>query len=220
MTLKISSLKTDVMTTHHPPTALEQAGIVEEAYESETLRIRQVPGATVLRLHTLQSDEEIQQAMASCGLELPTQVNHSCGQDPAALCIRPGEWLLFSEFLDSARLLQQVQPGVERASTALIDASDGLTTFRLSGAASPWLLSKLSCLDFHGATAAGQHCARTALAKITVVIHYHQPRNGSSAYVFDLIFDRSVASYCWRVLCASAPHAAEMCGAAGPLSNS
>ncbi len=215
MTLKTSDSKTDTMTTHHPPTALEQAGVSENGYEGdyegEALRIRELSGATVLRLHTLLPLEAIQPAMQSCGLELPALANHSVGQDPAFLCLRPGEWLLFSEFLDSDRLLQRVRPGVEKASTALIDASDALATFRLSGAAAPWLLSKLSCLDFHSGQDAGQHCARTLLAKITAVIHFHQPRNGSSPFVFDLIFDRSVASYCWQVLRASAPHAEEMC---------
>jgi sarcosine oxidase gamma subunit len=86
--------------------------------------------------------------------------------------------------------------------------SDGFAVFRLQGNGSPWLLCKLSGLDFLAGRAAGQHCARTKLGQVAVVIHYHQAEN--KAFVFDLLVDRSYARYLWELLAASAPHADEL----------
>jgi heterotetrameric sarcosine oxidase gamma subunit len=202
------------MTFKHPETALQQAGILEGEFESsdngEALCIREITHATVLRLHTLSPLADIGSDLAECGLEMPAKVNRSTGQDPAVLCIGPQEWLFFSEYLDAERLLNKVRPCVDLSVSALNDNSNGLATLRVSGFASAWLLGKLSCLDFQSGRQHGQHCARTLMAQATVVVHYHQPRNGSSPFVFDLIFDRSYAAYCWQLLLASAPHAVEL----------
>jgi len=202
------------MTFKHPETALQQAGILEGEYESsdrgETLSIREITHATVLRLHTLSPVADTCSGLAKCGLETPTTVNQSTGQDPSVLCIGPQEWLFFSEYLDAERLLNKVRPGVDLSVSTLNDNSNGLATLRVTGFAAAWLLGKLSCLDFQSGRHDGQHCARTLMAQATVVVHYHQPRNGSSPFVFDLIFDRSYAAYCWQLLLVSAPHAMEL----------
>jgi heterotetrameric sarcosine oxidase gamma subunit len=98
----------------------------------------------------------------------------------------------------------------ERASalTAVCDQSDALAGIRVSGPAAPWLLGKLSCLDFARGASAGPHCARTRMGEAAVVVHYHA--GSGDGWVFDLYVDRSVAHCLWDLLCACAPHAAEL----------
>jgi len=56
----------------------------------------------------------------------------------------------------------------------------------------------------------GQHCACTRVAHAAVVVHYHQPGGGDSPFLFDLLFDRSLARYLWELLIASAAHADDL----------
>jgi sarcosine oxidase gamma subunit len=121
---------------------------------------------------------------------------------------------LFSEQSDPESLLDRLRPAIDPAQTSLLNNSDGLATFRLSGQGAPWLLSKLSGLDYlagsSGDAAERQHCARIRMAHAAVVVHYHQPDGGDSPFVFDLLFDRSLAKYLWDLLSASAAHADDL----------
>jgi sarcosine oxidase gamma subunit len=121
---------------------------------------------------------------------------------------------LFSEQSDPESLLDRLRPAIDPAQTSLLNNSDGLATFRLSGQGAPWLLSKLSGLDYlagsSGDVAERQHCARTRMAHAAVVVHYHQPGNEDSPFVFDLLFDRSLAKYLWDLLTESTAHADDL----------
>jgi heterotetrameric sarcosine oxidase gamma subunit len=196
------------------PTPLQQAGIEGTLFQSDTLELKEVTGITILRLHSLQPAEQVAAAFVSHGIELPLQPNHSTGSDQAALCLRPNEWLLFSEQSDPESLLDRLRPAIDLAQTSLLNNSDGLATFRLSGQGAPWLLSKLSGLDYlagsSGAGAQRQHCARTRMAHAAVLVHYHRPDGQDSPFVFDLLFDRSFAKYLWDLLSASAAHADDL----------
>jgi hypothetical protein len=48
------------------------------------------------------------------------------------------------------------------------------------------------------------------MAHAAVVVHYHQPVDEDSPFVFDLLFDRSLAKYLWDLLSASANHADDL----------
>jgi heterotetrameric sarcosine oxidase gamma subunit len=192
------------------PTSLQQAGIDHDCFKSDTIEFREVAPASILKLHSLADLGELSLAVKRAGIDLPLRVNESKGQDPAALCLRPKEWLLFSEDPDTGRLLERLLPAVDRAETALLNLSDGLATFRLSGAGAPWLLSKLSGLDFLAHGTAGQHCARTRMARAAAIVHYHRPGSDAANFVFDLILDRSIAKYMWELLTASAGHADDL----------
>jgi heterotetrameric sarcosine oxidase gamma subunit len=93
------------------------------------------------------------------------------------------------------------------------DQSDALAGIRVAGPAAPWLLGKLSCLDFTRGRTAGPHCARTRMGDAAVVVHYHEA--SADAWVFDLYVDRSVAHWLWNLLSDCAPHAAELQAAFG-----
>jgi heterotetrameric sarcosine oxidase gamma subunit len=192
------------------PSPLQQAGLEGTPFHSDTLELKEVTGVTILRLHSLAPAAQLAAKLESHGIELPLQTNHSTGSDPAALCFRPDEWLLFSEQSDPQRLMEQLRPAIDPAQTSLLNNSDGLAIFRLSGRGGPWLLSKLSGLDYLGGSLQGQHCARTRMAHAAVVVHFHQPDGEGSPFVFDLVFDRSLAKYMWDLLSASANHADDL----------
>lgn len=197
------------------PSPLQQAGIEGTLFQSDSLELKEVTGLTILRLHSLAPVEKLAAELERHGVKLPLQPNHSTGSDPAALCLRPNEWLLFSEQSDPESLLDRFRPAVDPAQTSLLNNSDGLATFRLSGQGAPWLLSKLSGLDFVAGASREQHCARTRMAHAAIVVHYHQPDGGDSPFVFNLLFDRSLAKYLWDLLSASAPHADDLATAFG-----
>jgi heterotetrameric sarcosine oxidase gamma subunit len=90
----------------------------------------------------------------------------------------------------------------------LRECSSGLAVFRLTGPGAPWLLNKLSGLDFQAGIAHGPHCARTRMVHAAVAVHYLGASPDGPA--FNLIFDRSIARHLWELLTASAPHADEL----------
>lgn len=198
--------------------ALQQAGIEPGHLEASDICISELREAGLLRLHSLLVPERLQKALAGCDINLPLQGNESFGHEPLALCLRPGEWLLVSEMNQIHELLQRLKPVLateelstgQSAKTSLLDFSDGHAVFRLSGKAAPWLLSKISSVDFLAAAANGQHAVRTRMGQIAVVVSYHPASDAGSEFVFDLIFDRSVAAYLWQLLVTSVSHAQEL----------
>lgn len=191
-------------------TPLQQAAVAETEAAFDTLSLREIAGATMVRVHSLCERDDLARGFSGRGMTLPLKVNGSAGLDPAALCLRPREWLLYSEYLTPARLLEKAGPALEDPGTAVLDLSDSMAVLRLSGAPAPWLLSKLGSLDFLAAGDAGQHCARALLGRVPVIVHHHPTANEPGAYVFDLLVDRGLASYLWQLLSASAPHALEL----------
>ncbi len=191
-------------------TPLQQAGMKNVSFHSNTLQLQESGAVTILRLHSLEPAEQLASRFERHGVTLPLRANHSSGQDPAALCLRPNEWLVLSEKSKADPLMEQLAAAIDPAQSSLLNHSDGLATFRLSGSGAPWLLSKLSGLNYLAAATQGQHCARTRMADAAVVVHYHQPGDGKLPFIFDLLFDRSLAKYLWELLSASANHADEL----------
>lgn len=196
-TLNISSL----------PSALGQAGASQVEFTSASLALREVPGVSIARAQSMRP-------AAQAGW--PQLTGRVTGGDPAMLCVRPGDWLLISEAGAAGELLDRASEQADAAMTLVHDHSDGLALFRLSGAGAPWLLNKLSGLDFQSGVNSGPHCARTRLGHVAAVVHYHELEPGS--FVFDLVFDRSVAKYLWELLTASVAHADELAAGFGAAS--
>lgn len=194
------------------PSALQQAGQTETRFSSETIELQELGAATVLKIHSRGSSAQRGIAPQGLGCELPTNVGGARGEDPAALCPAPAEWLLISTMRTAADLLAEIGVPEMPLETALLDLSDACAVFRLSGRGGGWLLSKLSGLDFHAAPASGQHAARTRMDHLAVVVHYHraQEPGRETGWVFDLLVDRSLALHFWKLLCAAAPHANEL----------
>jgi heterotetrameric sarcosine oxidase gamma subunit len=185
---------------------LRQAGVAEITFSTAMLRIEERCELAMTRIHS-------QPGFRTKLIDLPRRTGNCAGNDPSALCLRPGEWLLISDTTDPADLREQLAEGIESGFAAVYDQSDGLAVFRLDGPAAPWLLGKLSGLDFLAAVDEGEHCARTRMGAVAVLIHYHEAQPGQ--FVFDLVFDRSLAKYLWDLLLASAPHADELANDCG-----
>lgn len=186
------------------PSALQQAGIEQRDIAIGQVRLREV---TELALARLRMGDAMPTDRAR-NLQLPARTGQCSGNDPVFLCLGPREWLVISATAAPQELVQSLQSSVGDDLAAVYDQTPGFVVLRVTGDAAPWLLSKLSSLDFVSGTASGQHCARTRMADAAVTIHYHQGANDQSA--FDLIADRSIAAYLWRLLRDCAPHANEL----------
>ena len=73
------------------PTPLQQAGVTDTLLERQDLSLREVPDMTLLRLHSLERPAALASALAQEDIVLPLETNAAGGQDPAVLCLRPGE---------------------------------------------------------------------------------------------------------------------------------
>jgi len=169
----------------------------------ENLRLRERTDFRLTRLHLPPGGSH------GAPAALPARANGASGHDPAWLCLRPGEWLALSDSASSAGTLTPWAEFAESTGAATLDHTDGHALFRLSGPAAPWLLSKVSSLDFLGHAAMGPHCAQTRLGLIRVIV-YARPTEPSGTPEFDLLVDRSLAAYAWGLLADAAPHAAEL----------
>ena len=193
-----------------PESALEQAGAQVSHYRSEYLELREMRGVSLLRIHSLQTVADLNQSLSDQDIHLPEKTLQSSGPDPAALCLAPNEWLLFSEYLNTERLTDIVSPAVDKRLTCLLDVSCGYGVLRLSGSASPWLLSKVCRLDLAACTAGTSYASRTRMQHLAVTLHYHSPGGHNSAPVFDVITERSSMLHLWQLLIASIPHAEQL----------
>jgi heterotetrameric sarcosine oxidase gamma subunit len=186
------------------PSPLQQAGVEQRDLQLGRVRLREVTGLSLARLRLL-DDGAVHDPMRA---ELPTQTGACGGTDPAYLCLGPREWLAISAELPPARLQQALRSAIATDRAAAYDMTHGLVVLRLAGAAAPWLLGKLSCLDFVGGSGAGEHCARTRMGDAAVTVHYH--RTEADGWAFDVIADRSIGAYLWALFEACAPHANEL----------
>ena len=186
------------------PSTLQQAGVEDRRFRSDTLSLEELCGTSYVRVHSLKDSP----LSATSAFKLPQEVGECGGDNPGILCLRPREWLFTSETRSAEETFQQLAAVTDPGETAVLIASDSFTTFRLAGSAAPWLLSKLSGLDFLAGNNGAPHCAQTKMGHVAVIVHCHQP--DGSALVFDLILDRSIVKYLWSLLIESAEHAREL----------
>ncbi|MGD8680217.1 MAG: sarcosine oxidase subunit gamma family protein [Lysobacterales bacterium] len=197
-----------VIEPHPRPTPLQQAGMTVEALATPALSILEVADVALLRLHSLAVPVALDAALGKAGISLTPDTGSVTGEEPAVLCLRPGEWLMICETTDPDVWVERLTPLLDPDLSALLNLSDGLGMFRLSGPAAPWLLAKFSGLDFLADPSKGRQATRTRFADIGVVVHAHPGKGGERQ--FDLVFDRSVAPYLWGLLKDAAPHAREL----------
>jgi len=193
-----------------PNSPLAQCGAGPGEYSGPDLQLRELNGVALLRLHSLQSAEELNSALDAVNIQLPAQPLNSHGIDPSALSLAPGEWLLFSEFLGADRLSETLNSVLDGQHSRVLDLSPGHAVFRLEGRSAPWLLGKLCALDVFRMNPDEPCAMRTRIQEVAVTLHYHSPGGRKSGPVFDLICDRSMTRYLWQLLIASIPHAEQL----------
>jgi heterotetrameric sarcosine oxidase gamma subunit len=179
------------------PSALQQSGTASRTYTGKTLVLAESTDWSIVRLR---SNESVP--------GLPDETGQCSGGDPVTLCLRPGEWLSLSKILTPQQVRSELMSLALPPLATAYDNTHGLAVFRLQGSGAPWLLSKLSGLDYLAGVNSGTHCAQTRMAHISVLVYFHENSAGDS--VFDLLLDRSYARYYWELLLASAPHADEL----------
>jgi len=98
--------------------------------------------------------------------------------------------MLFPPPTDVVRLRNVWAPELTAQNLALVDLTDGLVVFEVSGSAARDVLSKSCGLNFHPRRFCTGHCARSRFAQIPVVIDCTQDSG-----VFELYAPRSYAQY-------------------------
>lgn len=171
-------------------------------FECQTLALEELTSMSMTRLRS-----------AGMPAQLPPGTGQCTSDDPTVLCLRPGEWLSVSESLSPAELVARMTNEAGDECTTIHDCSHGLAVFRLRGKGSPWLLGKLSGLDYLAGIKTGAHCARTRMGHVSVLVHYREI--GEGTFGFYLVLDRSYARYFWELLTESAAHADDLAIAYG-----
>lgn len=181
------------------PSALAQSGIETCEFRSQSVSLAEINPISIVRVH----------ALPGSSIDgMPEKTGACVERDPTILCLRPKEWLMVSETLSSEDLLLSAQSQFDPDLVFASDNSDGLAVFRLERPGAPWLLSKLSGLDFIAGQTGAEHCAQTLMLNLDVLVHYRPGEDGGG--IFDLFFDRSLARYFWELLIASTPHADDL----------
>lgn len=192
----------DTLRIEKTASALRQAGVETTTFERQTLALEEVIGMSIARLRC-----------TGLPADLPPETGRCAGNDPTVLCLRPGEWLSVSESLSQEELVARMTTEAGDQCTTIHDCSHGLAVFRLRGKGSPWLMGKLSGLDYLAGIKTGAHCAQTRMGHISVLVHYRKFDEGT--FGFDLVLDRSYARYFWELLTESAAHADDLAIAYG-----
>lgn len=122
--------------------------------------------------------------------ELPSQVGSTLAGSVPALCLGPGEWLVVSHEHAASQLREQSGSDLAEQGIAMIDLSDGIAAFDVSGPLAREVLSKGCGLDFHPSVFRIGHCARTRFAQVPLVIDL-----ANESPCFDLYVARSYLSY-------------------------
>jgi heterotetrameric sarcosine oxidase gamma subunit len=146
---------------------------------------------TVLRVKSWAAERTGAAPLALAGSRLPDGVGPVIEGPPRVLCTGPGEWLMVHPpSIDFTRLRNVWAPELTAQNLALVNLTDGLVVFEVSGSAVRDVLSKSCGLNFHPRRFGPGHCARTRFAQIPVVIDCTQDSG-----VFELYAPRSYAQY-------------------------
>ena len=113
----------------------------------------------------------------------PNTVGFADGE--RALWLGPDEWLLVSE----SRVPEVAN---SNGSVTVTDVSHGRAVLRVSGPDVRSALAKGCALDLHPRVFGVNHCAQTAIAKVSVILDHVRPD------VFDIYCPRSYAGSFWH----------------------
>jgi sarcosine oxidase subunit gamma len=169
---------------------MPELGLFTPSARGAAFEMRPASARTVLRLKTWQSGRTGVAPLVVAGCELPDLVGSVSQASSRVLCTGPGEWLLVSAPTAAAQLRNVWAAELTTHNLALVDLTDGLAVFEVSGSRVREVLAKSCGLDVDPRRFAAGHCARTRFAQIPVVIDCIQ-----DAGRFELYVPRSYAPY-------------------------
>jgi len=166
-------------------------------FETKTARLELQPFFGVAKIILKTLDEETLKALSNAlGVALPVEPNKAAACGKLYICATaPYEWLLFGD----EPLVEQAQARCKAALSAssgmALMLSDGRTSFVLSGASAPYVLSSLAPIDFDTRTFAPGDCVNTLFGECGAFIHKidDTPR-------FRIITDQTYGPYARRLL--------------------
>lgn len=130
------------------------------------------------------------------GLTLAVPVNRATSaRGKWALRIGPDEWLIDTGMESAGLTATELRHTLAGDHASVIDISDGIAVFDVTGERSVDLLRKGCALDLHPAAFAAGTATRTALAQATIVLCCLERSCRWRLYV-----DRSFAGYIWAWL--------------------
>ncbi len=130
------------------------------------------------------------------GCDLPTVPGTvESSSDCHILWIGPTEWLVTMSSCEGSVASEVLSAALAEFHAAVNDVSDSLHIIRVSGEDARLVLEKGCSLDLHQREFRPGRCARSVIAKATVLLH-----QTDDAPSFELYVDRSYAEYLWRWL--------------------
>ncbi|MDA1101159.1 MAG: sarcosine oxidase subunit gamma [Proteobacteria bacterium] len=130
---------------------------------------------------------------AGMGFELPLDPNRISSHDGVtALWLGPSEWLILGAMGPAGQ--GRLATALTGHHHAIINNGDGQQIIALSGPRARDVLGKLCPLDLESPDLAPGHCARSILARCSILLH-PQPDGAYHIHV-----GRSFADYAWRLL--------------------
>ena len=169
---------------------MPESRLVAATAEDGAFHVLPASARAVLRLKSWRSFRADSAPFALAGIALPASVGVVTEGLPRVLCTGPGEWLLVYAPTGVARLQDILAPELTTQGLALVNLTDGLTVFEVSGSHVRSVLAKSCGLDFDPRHFGAEHCARTRFAQIPVVIDCIQ-----DSRIFELYVQQSYAHY-------------------------
>jgi sarcosine oxidase subunit gamma len=153
----------------------------------------------------LRGDPHDRTFMAAIGrvldLLLPGEPGTSAGNGRIdALWLGPDQWLLTCAAGEAESLQSALREAVADAHGAITDVSDAYVTLRVAGPSARDVLAKGTPLDLHPRVFGPGSCARTLLAKTSVLIHLVDDGDPASGPQIDVYVARSFAHHLWMWL--------------------
>ncbi len=147
--------------------------------------LKRIDGRSIVRLRVRPRGADA----AEKALQLPQEAFHSQHGDPMAYWIGPEQWLLTSENMPVAEILECIEGALSGQLYAATNMSSGYACFAISGPAARTVLAMGCGVDMHETAFTTGRCVRTRFAQGPLLIV------ATGNFDFDLYVDRSYANY-------------------------
>ncbi len=163
----------------HAPDVMSHSVIISAPRRRNCLRLKSWVSRQTPETHTPEL----------AGVALPSSTGSVADGAVRILCLAPGEWLAVFDDDTLAEHLRVWKQTSNSEGIAAVTVTDSFAVIRIEGRHSRAVLSKGCGLDFHSTSFPPATCARTLLAKTTLIVDCVGPE------CFDLYIGRSYQAY-------------------------